>query len=359
MADIFLIRCALIVVVAAVTAYLRPLGLPPAFAALLGAAIAGAIILFEMRLSRASLKRLIGAAIGSILGIVGAYLISLIIRGAGFDPRTAAFLSITTLVVMFYVGLIVGADKGDLLNLAALGGLFSGERVRRSAKILDTSALIDARIADVVDTGFLEGALLVPQFVLRELQAVADSSDAGKRNRGRRGLDVVQRLQKLPRRELQIVEDEFPELREVDHKLVEMAKRYECKIVTNDFNLNKLAQVQRIEVLNVNDLANALKPVVLPGESIRVFILKEGKEHNQGIAYLDDGTMVVVDHARKHISKTVDVVVTSVLQTAAGKMIFGRCDERAGCAEGRAGGRQESRPDGHDESRSSASSAAG
>lgn len=334
-ADIFLIRSILVAVVAAVTAYLRPFGLSTEFSALLGVGVAGAIILFELRLSRASLKRLIGAAIGSILGILGAYLISLIIRGTGFNPRTGAFLSVATLLVMFYVGLVVGAEKGDLLNLAALGGLFGGERTRRSAKLLDTSAIIDARIADVVEAGFLEGSLLIPQFVLRELQLIADSSDSSKRNRGRRGLDVVQRLQKLPRADLIIIDDDIPQLREVDQKIIEIAKRYECKIVTNDFNLNKLAQVQRLEVLNVNDLANALKPAVLPGESMRVFILKEGKEFNQGVAYLDDGTMVVVDHARKHISKTVNVVVTSVLQTAAGKMIFGRCDERA--AEGKDG----------------------
>ncbi len=174
----------------------------------------------------------------------------------------------------------------------------------------------------------MEGRLIVPRFVLHELQLVADSSDSAKRNRGRRGLDVVQLLQKQPRIRLEVSGEDFPETREVDLKLIELAKRIQAKIVTNDFNLNKLAQVQGLTVLNINELANSLKPVVLPGEVMRVFILKEGKEHNQGVAYLDDGTMVVVDNARRMISKTVDVIVTSVLQTTAGKMIFGRFDER-------------------------------
>ncbi len=326
--DILLIRLLLIAVVASLSYHLRPFGFSSIDAALLGGCLAGAIILFEMRLNQASLKKLIGAAIGSILGISGAYLVSLVIQSAGFAPATTGFLRILVLFVMAYVGLIVGAAKGDLLNLAALGGLFGGERTRRSAKLLDTSSIIDGRIADVAATGFLEGALLVPQFVLRELQQVADSADPFKRNRGRRGLDLLQRMQKQPGLEIRIIEDDVPQAREVDHKLLELAKLYECKIVTNDFNLSKLAAVQQVQVLNVNELANAVKPVVLPGELMRVFILKEGKEPNQGVAYLDDGTMVVVDNARRYISRTVDVTVTSVLQTTAGKMIFGKHDER-------------------------------
>src|SRR5437764_10705381 len=229
------------------------------------------------------------------------------------------------MLLMSYVGLCVGANKGDLLNLAALGGIFGSEKQsRRSFKILDTSVIIDGRIADIAETGFLDGVVVVPQFVLRELQLVADSADGLKRNRGRRGLDVLQRIQKMTTMNVQIVEDDFPNIREVDLKLIELAKIYEAKIITNDFNLNKVAQLQGVEVLNINELANSLKPIVLPGETMRVFILKEGKEYNQGVAYLDDGTMVVVDNARKMISKTIDIVVTSVLQTTAGKMIFGR-----------------------------------
>ncbi|HET9943090.1 MAG TPA: PIN domain-containing protein, partial [Terriglobia bacterium] len=214
---------------------------------------------------------------------------------------------------------------------AALGGIFGGERpVKKVYKIFDTSVIIDGRVADICETGFMDGILLIPHFVLRELQQVADSADALKRNRGRRGLDILQRIQKMAGITVQFVENDYPAIREVDMKLIELAKEFEAKIVTNDFNLNKVAQLRGVEVLNINELANALKPVYLPGETMKVFILKEGKEFNQGIAYLDDGTMVVVDNARKMIGKTIDSSVTSVLQTTAGKMIFGRYEERRG-----------------------------
>src|SRR5690349_21251490 len=287
-----------------------------------------------MRLHKVSLKRLIGAAIGSVLGILGAYLFSLVIRDSIHPGSTQSFLELLVMLLMAYIGLIVGANKGDLLNLAALGGIFGGEKQGRKAyKILDTSVIIDGRIADIAETGFLDGIIVIPQFVLRELQLVADSGDSLKRNRGRRGLDILQRLQKVASLQVQIVEDDFPGVREVDLKLIELAKLYEGKIITNDFNLNKVAQLQGVEVLNINELANALKPIVLPGEAMKVFILKEGKEYNQGVAYLDDGTMVVVDNARKAIGKTIDIVVTSVLQTTAGKMIFGRYLEQPAAAQ--------------------------
>jgi uncharacterized protein YacL len=290
-----------------------------------------AIILFEWRLRVMSLKRLIGSAIGSVLGIFGAYLFAVVIRNSVAPGRIQSFLQIMVMLIMAYVGLAVGANKGDLLNLSALGGIFGGEKQgKKSYKILDTSVIIDGRIADIAETGFLDGILVIPQFVLRELQLVADSADSLKRNRGRRGLDILQRLQKTASLQIQIVEDDFPSVREVDMKLIELAKVYEGKIITNDFNLNKVAQLQGVAVLNINELANSLKPIVLPGEIMRVFILKEGKEYNQGVAYLDDGTMVVVDNARKMIGKTVDISVTSVLQTTAGKMIFGKWDERTG-----------------------------
>ena len=207
-------------------------------------------------------------------------------------------------------------------------GFLGGERRGgKNYKILDTSVIIDGRVADVCETGFVDGIILVPQFVLRELQQVADSADALKRNRGRRGLDILQRIQKISGIEVQIVEKDFTNIQEVDLKLIELAKEMKAKIVTNDFNLNKVAQLQDVFVLNINELANSLKPIVLPGEIMKVFILKEGKEYSQGVAYLDDGTMVVVDHARKMIGKTIDISVTSVLQTTAGKMIFGRYDD--------------------------------
>jgi uncharacterized protein YacL len=310
--------------------YLKPFELPAIFAAAAGAVIGVAIVFFEIQVRKITLKRLIGAACGSLLGIVGAYLISLILsRAIPTNQTTVPFLQVGFLLWMGYVGLVVGASKGEMLNLGAFGGLFGGEQTSsQSFKILDTSVIIDGRIADIVETGFLDGTLVIPQFVLRELQLVADSADSLKRNRGRRGLDILQRVQKMTQLNVQILEDDFPNVPEVDMKLIELAKVYSCKIVTNDFNLNKVAQLHGVQVLNINELANALKPIVLPGEVMRVFILKEGKEYNQGVAYLDDGTMVVVDNAKKMISRTIDITVTSVLQTTAGKMIFGRFDDR-------------------------------
>jgi uncharacterized protein YacL len=327
--DLVIIRFLFVFLVGLACFFLQPFGQPRLVDTALGLVIGGAVILFEVRLRSISLKRLIGAALGSVLGIVGAYLFSVVIRNAIPIGHLQSFLQLMVMLVMAYVGLIVGAAKGDLLNLAALGGIFGGEKQnRRSYKILDTSVIIDGRIADIAETGFLDGVLTIPAFVLRELQLVADSADSLKRNRGRRGLDILQRIQKLTNIQVTIVEDDFPAVREVDMKLIELAKLYEGKIVTNDFNLNKVAQLHGVDVLNINELANALKPIVLPGEIMKVFILKEGKEYNQGVAYLDDGTMVVVDNARKMIGKTVDISVTSVLQTTAGKMIFGKFDER-------------------------------
>jgi uncharacterized protein YacL len=328
--DLVLVRVLFVLIVAVACYLIQPFGQSQQIDAGLGLLIGLGVILFEWRLRLVSLKRLIGAAIGSILGIMGAYLFALILKSVVVDGPTQRFLELMVMLLMAYVGLIVGANKGDLLNLNALGGIFGGEKQgKKSYKILDTSVIIDGRIADIAETGFLDGIIVIPQFVLRELQLVADSADSLKRNRGRRGLDILQRLQKVASLNIQIVEDDFPAVREVDLKLIELAKLYEGKIITNDFNLNKVAQLQGVEVLNINELANSLKPIVLPGETMRVFILKEGKEYNQGVAYLDDGTMVVVDNARKMISKTIDIQVTSVLQTTAGKMIFGKWDERS------------------------------
>ncbi len=311
--------------------------------ALAAAFIALAIIFFEIRIRRASLKTLIGAAVGSIMGIVGAYLIgSLISRqeSLAVAPEMKTFLTLALTFFMAYVGLMVGAAKGDYLDLTALGGIFSDKTTRRDYKILDTSVIIDGRIADVAETGFLGGTIVIPQFILRELQQVADSPDSSKRQRGRRGLDMLNRLQNNNALDIQIVETDFPAVREVDLKLIELGKQLDAVIVTNDFNLNKVSQLRGVNVLNINELANALKPVVLPGEAMKVFILKEGKEYNQGVAYLDDGTMVVVDNARKLIGSNAEIAVTSVLQTTAGKMIFGRLWEEAenGATEPRANG---------------------
>ncbi|HEX7956060.1 MAG TPA: TRAM domain-containing protein [Pyrinomonadaceae bacterium] len=323
------------------------LGVPThCVSALLALVIAGVIILFEMRIQQASLKTLIGAGIGSMMGIVGGVLIGFLIsyqEAGAVHPSTKVFLTLALAFIMAYIGLMVGAAKGDYLDLSALGGIFSDKATRRDVKILDTSVIIDGRIADVAETGFLSGTIVIPQFILRELQQVADSPDSSKRQRGRRGLDMLNRLQSNSTLDIQVVDTDFPAVKEVDLKLLELSKSLDGVVVTNDFNLNKVAQLHGIQVLNINELANSLKPVVLPGEAMRVFILKEGKEYNQGVAYLDDGTMVVVDNARRMIGKNADIAVTSVLQTTAGKMIFGRLWEDAengGPAHAPAGGQQ-------------------
>ncbi|HEX4602835.1 MAG TPA: PIN domain-containing protein, partial [Candidatus Angelobacter sp.] len=255
--DLLIIRFVFITVVAVACYHLRPFGLanlPAWVAGGSGVAIGLAVVWFEARLRVVSLKRLIGAVIGSILGILGAYLFSVVIKNSITHSETQRFLMLMVMLLMSYVGLIVGANKGDLLNLAALGGIFGAEKQgRKSFKILDTSVIIDGRIADIADTGFLDGIVVIPQFVLRELQLVADSADSLKRNRGRRGLDILQRVQKIVTVSVQIVEDDFPTVREVDLKLIELAKVYEAKIITNDFNLNKVAQLQGVEVLNINE----------------------------------------------------------------------------------------------------------
>jgi uncharacterized protein YacL len=326
--DLFALRLLFVLIFSVACWFFRPFGLNQWTAAGCGAIASALIIFFELRVRALSLRRLIGAVIGSLLGITGAFLFSLVLGNSLPDGRTRSLLQLGVLLLMTYIGLVVGASKGDLLNLAALGGLFSGERAsKRNTKVIDTSAVIDGRIADIAETGFLEGVLIIPEFILRELQMVADSSDSSKRQRGRRGLDVLQRMRGNSQITVQIAEEDFPHVKEVDLKLIELAKQLEAKIVTNDFNLNKVAQVRGVSVLNINDLANSLRPVVLPGEKMRVVIMKEGKEFDQGVGYLDDGTMVVVDHARRLIGRSVEIAVTSVLQTASGKMIFGRLDD--------------------------------
>lgn len=313
--------------VAYAAASLTPLPGGPVANGAYGVLLATIAVLLESRLREADLKYLVGALGGGAIGLGLAKTISaaLIWTDPG-DQRTAFFHSFL-LLSLTYLGLIIGAKKGEWLEPSRLLNVFRSIGPQRHYKLLDTSVIIDGRIADICETGFIDGTLLIPQFVLKELQLVADSADALKRNRGRRGLDILHKIQKMSGVEVMISDLDFPELREVDLKLIELARTLGGKIVTNDFNLNKVAQLRGVDVLNINDLANSLKPVVLPGEIMKVFILKEGKEYNQGVAYLDDGTMVVVDNARKMISKTIDIVVTSVLQTTAGKMIFGRCIE--------------------------------
>jgi uncharacterized protein YacL len=295
-----------------------------------GVGLASLLVAFEIRLKNASVTNMLGAMIGGAVGLAAAKTISAALFWANTSDQRIAFLHAFTLLALTYLGLLMGGRKGEWLEPTRLIGLFRSTGPQRRYRILDTSVIIDGRVADICETGFLDGTLVVPQFVLKELQLVADSADSLKRNRGRRGLDILQKMQKMAGLDVMISDLDFPEVREVDLKLIELARTLEAKIVTNDFNLNKVAQLRGVAVLNINELANSLKPVVLPGEIMKVFILKEGKEFNQGIAYLDDGTMVVVDNARKMIGKTVESSVTSVLQTTAGKMIFGRYEEKRG-----------------------------
>lgn len=285
----------------------------------------------EERLQKAPLADLIGGTIGMIFGLLVAYLMPLReIKVVG--TALQFFVSI----LLAYLGLRIGFTKREELL-----SLFSGRQEKKEkdkdkkaatgaqfrageAKLLDTSVIIDGRIADLVQTGFLDGVLVIPSFVLDELQHIADSSDVLKRNRGRRGLDVLNRIQKELKVKVQVLEIDFDDLQEVDSKLVRLAKQQTAKVVTNDFNLNKVCELQGVQVLNINDLANALKPIVLPGEELNVQVIKDGKEYNQGVAYLDDGTMIVIEGGREYIGGRIDVLVTSVLQTSAGRMIFAK-----------------------------------
>jgi uncharacterized protein YacL len=289
-----------------------------------GIAIGALIVLIETRLRSTEVTDLLGALIGGAIGLGLSKTIGAALFWANTSDSRVVFLHSFILLVFPYLGIVMGSRKGEWLQPQRLVSLFRDTGPQKRYRILDTSVIIDGRIADICETGFLDGTLVVPQFVLKELQLVADSPDSLKRNRGRRGLDILQKIQKMSGVDVTISDIDFPEVREVDLKLIELGRTLQGKIVTNDFNLNKVAQLRGVDVLNINELANALKPVVLPGEFMKVFILKEGKEYNQGVAYLDDGTMVVVDNARRMISKNIDIVVTSVLQTTAGKMIFGR-----------------------------------
>ncbi|MEW6408608.1 MAG: PIN domain-containing protein [Nitrospirota bacterium] len=294
---------------------------------LLGIAFSLTVILIEIALSRVTLRILVGG----ILGLIGGSLLAKIIASTigALSPRMSLLLHLLLMGLFGYFGIVFGIKKGESFQLSKVIRYLKGQEGNENTKILDTSVIIDGRIADICETGFLEGMFIIPQFILRELQHIADSSDPLKRARGRRGLDILHKIQKMAGVDVKIIEEDFPKLRDVDSKLVALAKRLNAKIITNDFNLNKVAELQGVTVLNINELTNAVKPVVLPGEGMKVFILKEGKEINQGVAYLDDGTMVVVENARKLIGKTVDVIVTSVLQTTAGRMIFTKLKEEA------------------------------
>jgi uncharacterized protein YacL len=332
--DFWVVRLTLVSASVVLCYTLGPFGFHGLPAAGLGFLVAMVILLAELRLRRAEISGLMGGAVGAVLGLLAALLITLVISRTAEPEPTKSFFEFTSLFALGYLGLVIGSHKGQyfrhspLSSSVEVSAAASTGSAMNSMKLLDTSVLIDGRIADVCETHFLDGTLGVPRFVLHELQLVADSSDSLKRQRGRRGLEVLQRMQKMRGLEIRVLEDDILGCSGVDQKLMELARRTASKIVTTDFNLNKVARVQGISVLNVNELANAMKPAVLPGESMRVLILREGKELTQGVAYLDDGTMVVVDGARRLINRTIDILVTSVHQTPAGKMIFGRIDDR-------------------------------
>src|SRR5687767_8265465 len=329
MAWFFLARGLFVLAVMYAAFLTRPFSASPGVNVIAAVALGLLMIAVETRLRDAEVTDLLGALVGGAIGLGLAKTIGAALFWADTaDPRVV-FLHSFILLVFPYLGIVMGARKSEWLKPARLAALFRDTGPQRRYRVLDTSVIIDGRIADVCETGFLDGTLVIPQFVLKELQLVADSADSMKRNRGRRGLDILQKIQKMSGLDVAISDIDFPEVREVDLKLIELARTLQGKIVTNDFNLNKVAQLRGVDVLNINELANSLKPVVLPGEFMKVFILKEGKEYNQGVAYLDDGTMVVVDNARRMISRNIDIVVTSVLQTTAGKMIFGRFIESA------------------------------
>ena len=296
-----------------------------------GLFLAALTLLMEGRLKKIPLKNLLGSFIGLILGVMVANLISNVFLSNLFNHQQIILPFYSLLYgVCGYIGLRIGLKKGEEFHLPGWKLFSKGLPQSENTKILDTSVIIDGRIADITETGFVEGPLLIPQFVLNELQHIADSSDPIKRTRGKRGLEVLHHIQKQVNVDVRIVDTDYPMIKEVDPKLIELAKEVRGKIVTNDSNLNKVAVLQGIEVLNINELANSLKPIVLPGEEMNVKILKEGKEMGQGVAYLDDGTMIVVDNGKRQMGRTIDVIVTSVLQTPAGRMIFARLKEEAG-----------------------------
>ncbi|HLS23716.1 MAG TPA: PIN/TRAM domain-containing protein [Pseudogracilibacillus sp.] len=274
---------------------------------------------------------LLFGTVGLIIGLLVAYLINISLQEFSLKI-ISEIIPLFLTIIIGYLGFQVGfRRREEFMVLFSIARRDRGKKEdgkerksRLKPKILDTSVIIDGRIADICQTGFLEGTIVIPQFVLEELQHIADSSDVLKRNRGRRGLDILNRIQKELDVEVEIYEGDFEDIQEVDSKLVKLAQKMHGIVVTNDFNLNKVCDFQGVEVLNINDLANAVKPVVLPGEELVVQVIKDGKEQHQGIAYLDDGTMIVVEEGRDYIGKKIEVLITSVLQTSAGRMIFAK-----------------------------------
>ena len=299
----------------------------------IGTTIAALIIGLEIGLGRLSMRGLSAAVFGLILAlIVSRFLTGAIDLIPDLNPTFASSLKLVLVLILAYFGMIFAMRGRDEFNLIIPYIKFDRQDQKDAVLILDTSVIIDGRIHDICQTKFLEGRLVIPGFVLKELQQVADAADPLKRNRGRRGLDILNKMKKLQSVAVRIHEEDFPEINTVDEKLIKLAKLLSAKILTNDFNLNKVAELQGVTILNINELTQALRPILLPGEAMGVHLVKDGKEKDQAIGYLDDGTMVVVDGAKRLIGQNATVVVTSMLQTAAGRMIFARVEESAKAA---------------------------
>jgi len=293
---------------------------------IIGGVASSIMIFLEMGLRKVSMSGLSSAVFGLILGLIMSKLVGDAFKLTPIKPETLDTIRVTLTMVFCYLGMVMALRGKDEFNV-----IIPYVRLRRQGQteditLLDTSVIIDGRIVDICKTRFLGGKIIIPRFVLKELQQIADTTDPIKRQRGRRGLEMLHTVQKEAGLNIALHEGDFPETREVDAKLVKLAKLLEAKILTVDFNLNRVAGIQGVKVLNINELANALKPMVFPGEEMQIKLIKEGKEHNQGVGYLDDGTMVVVEEARRFIGQEIKVVVTSVLQTQAGRMIFTKPD---------------------------------
>ena len=308
------------------------------FGLIIGLVVALLVIRVEKDIRKQSVRIIAGGVAGMIVGLLIALMLgfglNMVIKITQ-NQHVVPWIYLLLTGILGYLGLVIGSKKAEEVT-------FRSTEAKKYVdhRLLDTSVIIDGRIADICDTGFVDGELIVPRFVLNELQFIADSSDSMKRSRGRRGLDVLNRMQKSTAINIEIVEQDFPKIKGVDGKLVALAQKLNAKLMTNDYNLNKVAELQGVRVLNVNELANAMKPVVLPGEQMVVKIIREGKEQGQGVGYLDDGTMIIVDSAQKMINMNVEVVVTSVLQTTAGRMIFSElkaaaADRKAASAGGK------------------------
>lgn len=286
------------------------------------------LIILEIKLRNVSLRNLSAAVFGLIFGFFMAWMITLIIRLIPLDEMFYSALQIIFTLIFCYLGMMIAIKGKDEFNVVIPYVRFSRQNQGERLFLLDTSVIIDGRITGICEAGFLEGRFMIPRFVLEELHRISDSPDDSKRACGRRGLDMMNRLKEMEGIEVIVHEETLPEIREVDAKLVRLAKILDCPVLTNDFNLGKVAKLEGIKILNINELANAMRPVIFPGEEMSVNIKKEGKEKNQGIAFLDDGTMVVIDNAKKFIGRNITVSVASVLQTSAGRMVFANLMEQ-------------------------------